>query len=176
MIKKLIPYLIGLQICVWLFHIGIGLEIWKFTAIFNYQSLFIFLLGCATLWVYLRLRNTPIENRSWKIIFEHAILIGIIAWFFYDPWGFEWEIYLVAYLTINIVLLLLIIIFESQYGLLTWGSNWWIPDFLWKIWSLVSLLNTITLPLIFILTHESLAVIWLFFGVSWVFLWKEDLS
>jgi hypothetical protein len=65
---------------------GTGLEIWKLTAIYNPQTLFILILALATLCVYMRLQSTPTQERSWKIIFEHAILIGIIAWFFYDPW------------------------------------------------------------------------------------------
>jgi hypothetical protein len=66
--------------------VGTGLEAWKNTAIFNYQTLFILILACSTLGVYLRLQDTPTENRSWKILFEHAILIGTVAWFFYEPW------------------------------------------------------------------------------------------
>ena len=176
MIKKLIPYLIGLQICIGLFHMGIGLEMWGITNNYDIQTLFILILALTTVFVYLRIWDTLPEERSWKIIFENAILLGIIALFFHEPWWADWEVFLVIYLSTAIVLLLLIVIFESQYGLLTGAGNWGMPDSFWKIWALVSLMNTITLPFIFILTHESLSGVWLFFGISWFFLWKEDVS
>ena len=83
MINTFIPYLIFAQICIGLFHAGIGLSMYP---TIDPQYFFILSLALLTLGVYLRIRHTPVLDRSWEIIFEHAILIGILAWFFHTPW------------------------------------------------------------------------------------------
>lgn len=174
MINSLLPYLIVLQICVGLFHAGMGLDYYHRTNILDIQNFFILALALSTLWVYFRIRSTSPEHRSWKIIFEHAIFIGVLAWFFHETWWSDWELFLVFFLSINTVILLLILIFESQFWPLIGYRNWWISDFFWSIGSFLTLINCISLSLIFIFTYESLATIWIFFGVSWFFLWKQD--
>ena len=58
----------------------------KNTGIYDSQILFLLALAVGTFIVYERLKNIPIAERSLSIIFQHAILIGTIAWFFYEPW------------------------------------------------------------------------------------------
>lgn len=86
MIQRLIPYIILGQICVGLFHAGMGLEEWRRVGIFDSQTLFLLTLALATLIVYIRLKYLQISERSFSIIFQHATFIGTIAWFFYEPW------------------------------------------------------------------------------------------
>lgn len=86
MLQRLIPYIILGQIFIGIFHAGIGLEEWRHSGIYDSQTLFLLSLGIGTFAVYFRLKNTPIEIRSFKIIFEHAVFIGMITWLFYHPW------------------------------------------------------------------------------------------
>lgn len=176
MIQKLIPYVIGFQIFVGLFHAGIGVEEWRHSGIYDNQTLFLLSLSLGTLMVYLRLKNMPIQTRSLSVIFEHSIFLGMIAWFFYHPWWTDWEVFFVFFLSINVGILLLLMIFESQFQRNFWAWNWWIPDFFWKLGSFLTLINTITIPLIFVILHENLSIVWIFFGINWIFLWKEDFS
>lgn len=172
MIKKLIPYIIYAQICIGLFHAGMGIDWWLKMGIYDSQTLFLLMLGIGTFLVYKRLESVHMLYRSFSVIFQHAIFIGVIAWFFYEPWGYFWEISLVVFLTVNIVLAILFLIIESQFHSSIGGGDWGIPDIFWKLGSLLTLINTITIPLIFIFLHESLAIIWIFYGINWLFLWK----
>jgi len=174
MIQKLIPYIIWAQICVGLFYAGMGIEWWRNIGFYDPETLFLLALAIGTLIVYKRLKHIPIQERSFSIIFQHAILIGIIAWFFYKPWGDGWEIFLVTFLSINLIFAVLIQSIESQFHILIGGGNWGIPDTFWRLGSLLTLINTITIPLIFIFLHENLSLVWLFFGINWLFLWKEE--
>ena len=174
MIQKLIPYIILAQICIGLFHAGIGVERWNQAGIYDSQSLFLLALAVGTFLIYKRLRSIPISGRSLSIIFQHAIFIGTLAWFFYEPWGNGWEVFLVIFLSINICLTILLMIIESQFHISIGGGNWGIPEIFWRLWSLLTLINTISIPLIFIFLHESLATVWVFFGINWLFLWKEE--
>ncbi|MBP6921390.1 hypothetical protein KBB89_02490 [Candidatus Gracilibacteria bacterium] len=174
MIQKLIPYIIGGQFCIGLFHAGFGIEQWLDSGIFDTQTLFIFFLALGTLLVYRRLLGIPISDRGFSIIFQHAILIGIITWFFYQSWGNSWELFLVVFLSLNTALSLIFITIESQIHISIGGGNWGIPDNFWKLGTLLTLINTITIPLIFIILHQSLSIIWIFFGINWLFLWKEE--
>ena len=63
-----------------------GIDEWRNIGTFDTQTLFLLSLGLGTWVVYLRLKKTPIETRSFKIIFEHAVFIGMITWLFYHPW------------------------------------------------------------------------------------------
>lgn len=175
MLQKVIPYIILLQICLWLFHAGMGIENWRHFWVYDSQTLFILTLSIGTLAVYLRLKNLNPWDKSFKIIFEHAILIGMIMWFFYHPWWQDWEWFILIFTSANIAILLLILIFESQFHTLYGAWNWWIPDFFWKLGWFLTLINTVTIPLIFILLNQSLSTLWVFFGINWVFLWKEEL-
>lgn len=174
MLQKLIPYIIGGQICVWLFHAWTWLEQWLDIGIYDSQTLFLLALALGTLLVYSRLSGIPVINRSFSIIFQHAVFIGMITWFFYEPWGYFWEIFLVIFLSVNVWLSLVFMITESQLHFSIWWWNWWIPDYFWKLWTLLTLINTITIPLIFIFLHQELSIIWIFFGINWLFLWKEE--
>jgi len=176
MIQKLIPYIIWTQILVWLFYVWIGLEEWQNLGIYDNQTLYLFALSLWTLAVYIRLIQTPLETRSFKIIFEHAVLIGMISWLFYTPWWNGWEVFWVIFISANLGIVLLLTILETQLQKNFWWGNWNIPEYFWKIWWLLTLINSITLPLIFVLLHESLSIIWVFYGINWVFLWKEDFS
>lgn len=115
MIKKLIPYIIYGQIFVGLFHAGMGIDWWLKTGIYDAQTLLLLTLGIATFLVYKRLEAIHMLGRSFSLIFQHAIFIGIIAWFFYEPWGYFWEVSLVIFLSVNIVLAILFMIIESQF-------------------------------------------------------------
>jgi len=174
MIQRLIPYIILGQMCVWLFHAGIGIEEWRNTGIYDSQTLFLLALALATFIVYIRLKYLAITERSFSIIFQHAVFIGTVAWFFYEPWWASWEVFLVFFIFINLVISILLRIIESQFHVFLGGGNWDIPDMFWRLWSLLTLINTITIPLIFIFSHESLSSVWLFFGLNWLFLWKEE--
>lgn len=176
MLQQLIPYIIWVQILVGFFHLGMGIDEWRNIGTFDTQTLFLLSLGLGTWVVYLRLKKTPIETRSFKIIFEHAVFIGMITWLFYHPWWEDWELFLIIFMSINLGIVLLLMIFEKQFERNFWGWNWWIPDYFWRIGSLLTLINTITIPAIFILLNESLMLVWVFFGINWVFLWKEDFS
>lgn len=175
MFQKITPYIILIQICLWLFHAGMGIESWRHFWVYDSQTIFILCLSIGTLAVYLRLKNLLPGERSFKIIFEHAILIGMIMWLFYSPWGEWWDIFIIIFTSINTAILLFIMIFESQFHTLYGAWNWWIPDFFWKLGWFLTLINTVTIPLVFILSHENLSSIWVFFGINWVFLWKEEL-
>ena len=134
-------------------------------------------LLCLALWtflVYNRLLGIPVWNRSFSIIFQHAVLIGIITWFFYEPWGDSWEVFLVTFLSINVGLSLIFMMIESQLHTAIGGWNWWIPDSFWKLGTLLTLINTITIPLIFVILNQDLSIIWIFFFFFLVFLWKEE--
>lgn len=174
MIQRLIPYIIGWQFCIGLFHAGIGIEQWLDIGIYDSQTLFLLCLALWTFLVYNRLLGIPVWNRSFSIIFQHAVLIGIITWFFYEPWGDFWEVFLVTFLSINVGLSLIFMMVESQLHTAIGGWNWWIPDNFWKLGTLLTLINTITVPLIFVVLHQNLSMIWIFFGINWVFLWKEE--
>ncbi|MBP7806367.1 hypothetical protein KA057_01660 [Candidatus Gracilibacteria bacterium] len=174
MIQRLIPYIILGQMCVGLFHAGIGIEEWRNTGIYDSQTLFLLALAVATLIVYIRLRCLTILERSFSIIFQHAAFIGTVAWFFYEPWGASWEVFLVFFIFINLIISIVLRIVESQFHISVGGGNWDIPDMFWRLGSLLTLINTITIPLIFIFSHESLSSVWLFFGLNWLFLWKEE--
>lgn len=174
MIQTLIPYIIWAQICIGLFHAGIGIEEWRNVGVYDSQTLFLLSLALGTFVVYMRLKTLSIADRSFSIIFQHAVFIGAIAWFFYEPWGQWWEVFLVLFISINIGLSILSRIIESQFHISIGGWNWGISDVFWKLWSLLTLINTITIPLIFIFSHESLSSVWLFFGINWLFLWKEE--
>lgn len=174
MIQKLIPYIIGWQFCIGLFHAGIGIEQWLDIGIYDSQTLFLLCLALWTFLVYNRLLGIPVWNRSFSIIFQHAVLIGMITWFFYEPWGDWWEVFLVTFLSINVGLSLIFMMIESQLHIAIGGWNWWIPDNFWKLGTLLTLINTITIPLIFIILNQNLSIIWIFFGINWVFLWKEE--
>jgi len=174
MIQKLIPYIIWGQLLVGLFHAWMGLESWLDIGIYDPQTLFLFMLAIGTFLVYKRLSGIPIFSRSFSIIFQHAVFIGLITWFFYEPWGYFWEVFLVVFLSVNVWLSLLFMIIESQLHFSIWGGNWWIPDYFWKLGSLLTLINTITIPLIFIFLHQDLSIVWIFFGINWLFLWKEE--
>lgn len=174
MIQKLIPYIILAQIFIGLFHAGMGIEQFRNIGIYDSQTLFLLILGIGTMLVYERLAGIPIQERSLSIIFQHAIFIAMISWFFYEPWGYFWEMFLVIFLSVNICIVILLMIVESQFHIFIGGGNWSIPDVFWKLWSLLTLINTITLPLAFILLHENLSPVWLFYGINWVFLWKEN--
>lgn len=174
MIQKLIPYIIWGQLCIGLFDAGIWLEQWLDVRIYDPQTLFLFSLAVGTLFVYLRLSGISLINRSFSIIFQHAVFIGMITWFFYEPWGYFWEVFLITFLSVNLGLALIFTMIESQIHFSIWGGNWWIPDSFWKFGSLLTLINTITIPLIFIFLHQELSIIWIFFGINWLFLWKEE--
>lgn len=174
MIQQLIPYIILGQICVGLFHAGIGLEEWRSVGIYDSQTLFLLALALATLVVYIRLKYLQIPERSFSIIFQHAVFIGTVAWFFYEPWWQGWEMFLVSFISINLGIAILLNIVESQFHISVGGWNWDIPDMFWRLWALLTLINTITIPLIFIFSHESLSSVWFFFGLNWLFLWKEE--
>lgn len=174
MIQKLISYIIGWQFCIGLFHAGIGLEEWLDIGIYDSQTLFLLILAFGTYIVHRRLSGIPLWNRSFSIIFQHAVLIGMITWFFYEPWGDFWETFLVFFLSINIIFSLIFIMIESQLHISIGWWNWWIPDNFWKLGTLLTLINTITIPLIFVILHRDLSIIWIFFGINWVFLWKEE--
>ena len=174
MISKLIPYIIWAQICIGLFYAGMGIEQWRSLGFYDSESLFLLSLAVGTLIVYKRLKSIPIQERSFSIIFQHAIFIGIIAWFFYKPWGDGWEMFLITFISVNIWCTVLVKIMESQFHILIGGGNWGIPDMFWRLWSLLTLINTITIPLIFIFLHQNLSSVWLFFGINWLFLWKEE--
>lgn len=174
MIQKLIPYIILGQIFIGFFHAGIGIELWRNTGIYDSQTLFLLALAVGTFFIYKRLGSLPIWERSLSVIFQHAIFIGTIAWFFYEPWGSDWEVFLVIFLSVNIFLTILFMIIESQFHISIGGGNWGIPDIFWRLSSLLTLINTITIPLIFIFLHESLSTVWIFFGINWLFLWKEE--
>lgn len=174
MIQRLIPYIIGWQFCIGLFHAGIGIEQWLDIGIYDSQTLFLLCLALWTFLVYNRLLGIPVGNRSFSIIFQHAVLIGIITWFFYEPWGNSWEVFLVTFLSINVGLSLISMMIESQLHIAIGGWNWWIPDSFWKLGTLLTLINTITIPLIFVILNQNLSIIWIFFGINWVFLWKEE--
>lgn len=174
MIQRLIPYIIGWQFCIGLFHAGIGIEQWLDIGIYDSQTLFLLCLALWTFLVYNRLLGIPVWNRSFSIIFQHAVLIGIITWFFYEPWGDFWEVFLVVFLSLNMAFSLIFMMIESQLHTAIGGWNWWIPDNFWKLGTLLTLINTITVPLIFVVLHQNLSMIWIFFGINWVFLWKEE--
>lgn len=174
MIQRLIPYIIGWQFCIGLFHAGIGIEQWLDIGIYDSQTLFLLCLALWTFLVYNRLLGIPVWNRSFSIIFQHAVLIGIITWFFYEPWGDFWEIFLVVFLSLNMAFSLIFMMIESQLHISIGGGNWWIPDNIWKLGTLLTLINTITIPLIFVTLHQNLSIIWIFFGINWVFLWKQE--
>ena len=72
--------------------------------------------------------------------------------------------------------MLLLTIVESEMQRVFGAGRWGIPDFFWKVGSFLTLVNTITIPLVFILLHQTLSIVWIFYALSWVFLWKEDLS
>lgn len=174
MIQKLIPYIIGWQFCIGLFHAGIGLEQWLDIGVYDSQTLFLLCLALWTFLVYSRLSGIPVQNRSFSIIFQHAVLIGMITWFFYEPWGGFWEMFLVVFLSLNMGLSLIFMMIESQLHISVWGWNWWIPDTFWKLGTLLTLINTITIPFIFVILYQNLSMVWIFFGINWVFLWKEE--
>lgn len=174
MIQALIPYIIWAQICIGLFHAGIGIEEWRNVGIYDSQTLFLLCLGLGTFIVYSRLKSLSIIDRSFSIIFQHAVFIGTIAWFFYEPWWQWWEVFLVVFISISVGLAILSRIIESQFHILLGWWNWGISDVFWKLGSLLTLINTITIPLIFIFSHENLSSVWLFFGINWLFLWKEE--
>ena len=143
-------------------------------SIYDSQTLFLLCLALWTFLVYNRLLGIPVWNRSFSIIFQHAVLIGIITWFFYEPWGDFWEVFLVVFLSLNMAFSLIFMMIESQLHTAIGGWNWWIPDNFWKLGTLLTLINTITVPLIFVVLHQNLSMIWIFFGINWVFLWKEE--
>jgi hypothetical protein len=174
MIQRLIPYIIGWQFCIGLFHAGIGIEQWLDIGIYDSQTLFLLCLALWTFLVYNRLLGIPVGNRSFSIIFQHAVLIGMITWFFYEPWGDSWEVFLVTFLSINVGLSLIFMMIESQLHTAIGGWDWGIPDNFWKLGTLLTLINTITVPLIFVILHQNLSIIWIFFGINWAFLWKEE--
>lgn len=176
MIQKLIPYIILSQILVGLFHVWIGLEEWRHTGIYDTQTCFLLTLGVGSFLVYIRLRFMPVSKRSLQIIFEHAVFIWMITWLFYKPWWDNWEIFLVIFITINIILSLFFNIIKWQLGNIFSLKTFWFPDSLWKIWCLLTLINTITLPPILVLLNQNLSFVWIFFWVNWIFLWKQDLS
>jgi hypothetical protein len=82
--------------------------------------------------------------------------------------------FLITFISVNIWCTVLVKIMESQFHILIGGGNWGIPDMFWRLWSLLTLINTITIPLIFIFLHQNLSSVWLFFGINWLFLWKEE--
>jgi|GEM_PF-3572991 len=79
-----------------------GLESWLDIGIYDPQTLFLFMLAIGTFLVYKRLSGIPIFSRSFSIIFQHAVFIGLITWFFYEPWGYFWEVFLVVFLSVNV--------------------------------------------------------------------------
>lgn len=174
MIQKLIPYIIAWQFCIWLFHVGIGLEQWLDIGIYDSQTLFLLCLALWTFLVYSRISAITVWNRGFSIIFQHAVLIGIITWLFYEPWWGFWELFLVVFLSLNVWISLIFMAVESQLHISIGGGNWWIPDNFWKLGTLLTLINTLTIPLIFIILHQNLSLIWVFFGINWVFLWKVE--
>lgn len=174
MIQKLIPYIIGWQFCIGLFHAGIGIEEWLDIGIYDSQTLFLLCLALGTFLVYSRLSGIPVQNRGFSIIFQHAVLIGMITWFFYEPWGDFWEMFLVVFLSLNTGISLIFMMIESQLHISVWGGNWWVPDTFWKLGTLLTLINTITIPFIFVILYQNLSMVWIFFGINWVFLWKEE--
>ena len=60
MIQKLIPYIIGGQFCIGLFHAGIGLEEWLDIGIYDSQTLFLLCLALGTYLVHVRLSGIPL--------------------------------------------------------------------------------------------------------------------
>lgn len=174
MIQRLIPYIIGWQFCIGFFHAGIGLWNWINRGFYDSQTLFLLCLALGTYLIYRRISGIPMWERSFSIIFQHAVFIAVISWFFYEPWWYFWEIFLMSFFTINIILSLVFTIIESQMHIKIGWGNWWIPDIVWKFGNILTLLNTITIPLIYVILHENLSIIWIFFGINWVFLWKEN--
>lgn len=173
MLEKIIHSIIFLQIFVWLFHAWIGIEEWRNFNTYDSQTLFILFLSLGGLAVYLRLKNTPQEWRSINMIFEQATLIGIICWFFYQSWWSDWEVFLLIFTIFSLLGSIIFGTIQSQtQNLVGWG-NWGLPDYFWWLWSILTLINTISISLIFILLHQDLSSLWIFFGISWIFLWKK---
>lgn len=172
MIQKIIPYIILGQILIWLFHLGIGIEEWRNIHVFDSQTLFILFLGLGSGAIYLHLKSLSAEERTLKIVFEHALLLWIISWFFYHSWWNNWEVLLLIFIVISLVGILITSILESQLGKSS-PKTTFIPDYFWWIGSLLTLINTISISLIFILLREELSTLWIFFGISWLFLWKK---
>lgn len=176
MIQTIISYIIWIQIGVWLFHAWTGLEDWRNVGIYDSQTLYLLFLGLGTFFVQKRLTAIPIDRRSLSLIFQHGFLLGMISWFFYQSWWRTWENFFVEYITFMLIFMILSLIVESQFHKFPGGWNWWIPPFFWRLGTLISLINTVTVPVIFIVLHESLSTVWVYFGFSWVFLWKESPS
>jgi hypothetical protein len=116
------------------------------------------------------------RDRWVGIFFEHALLMGVITWFFYSAWGYDWEIFLIIFTALSLTGALMIRIYEHQYHTILGGWNWQINDIFWSFGLIVSLTNTVLMSLLCTFFYVPLSFMWVFFGISWVFLWKNELK
>lgn len=183
MLRRFIPYIIISQFIVWFFNLWIGYDEYLSTGIFYIDSLFILVLSFGTYLVFSRIQTIPANQRSLCIVFEHAVILWILVWFFYKPWPVGWEMIILIFLIISMILAILLRIIESQYNIsLTLNNIWffkWVFNALdisiMRLFALLFFINTITIPLFLILFHHNLAYIWIIYWFSWLFLWKNDL-
>lgn len=172
MIQQFFPYLIFIQVSVWLFHAGIGVETWLHNWVYDSQSLFLLFLSLGTFVTFIRFENMPENENSLKKLSEHMIFLGMIMWLFYRSWSAWWEVFLISFMAIFLGVFIILSILESQLGAYIWAWKLTLPDYFWKIGAFLTLVNTITISLIFILLHEKLDSLWVFFAINWIFLWK----
>ncbi len=174
MMNKIIISLIVIQIFLGLFHVGTGLDTWSQTGIFDAQFFFIFILGLGTYGVYRRWIQTENSQKWITGIFDHALLAGILSWFFSIPWWPTWERTLIIFMsTVFVVRFFLgILEFNTQKNILS--GNWWLSSVFWNIATIVTLINSIYMAWIIMFTHSHWYFLWLFYGINWLFLWKRE--
>lgn len=172
MIQQFFPYLIFIQISVWLFHTGIGVETWLHNGVYDSQSLFLLCLSLGTFVAFIRFENMSESENSLKKLSEHMIFLGMIMWLFYHSWSSWWEVFLISFMSIFLGVFIILSILESQLGTYIWAWKLALPNYFWRVGAFLTLVNTITISLIFILLHEKLDTLWVFFAINWIFLWK----
>lgn len=170
---RIIRVLLLFQIFLWFFYLGVGLEQWRSIWYYEPQTALLFFLPLMTLLIYERFQSLSLSDRTFSIFFQNALLLGVITWFFSRDWGNFWEVVLIVYSTCVIILLLFSSIFEEQLSKIV-PPNLWIPQNLWRFWSILTIINIFFTSFLTVILGENLSTIWIFYGLFWFFLWKTE--